>query len=133
MKRSYRTLFIWHASVDIAARVLELTDAFPYQRRSLSDQLQRAAISVPSNIAEGQGRITDREERHFLSIARGSLHELDTQLEIAVRAGLVTAAHREELMGPGRQVGAGINKMISKLNTSITQSLYHSRKNRHTS
>lgn len=125
-KKSYRNLYIWHASVDVAARVLELTDKFPYRRLALSDQMQRAATSVPSNIAEGQGRLTAREERYFLGVARGSLHELDTQLEIAVRAGLVSAEKREELMGTARQVGAGINTLIRKLNLSITLSLYHS-------
>jgi four helix bundle protein len=98
MKPSHKTLFVWQASVDVAARVLQLTEAFSNRRLALADQMQRAATSVPSNIAEGHGRLTERERRRFLGIARGSLHELDTQLEIAVRAGLIPATTQAELM-----------------------------------
>ena len=90
MKKSYRDLFIWQAALDLAVDVISLTDRFPYsQRRVLVQQMQRSAVSVPSNIAEGKGRLSPRELRHFLGNARGSLFELDTQLEIACRTGLV--------------------------------------------
>jgi|SRR4051812_2425808 four helix bundle protein len=131
--RSYRNLFIWQASVELAARVLQLTETFSYRRLALADQMQRAAISVPSNIAEGHGRLSDRERRRFLGIARGSLHELETQLDIAARAGVIPAALQAELMSVIRQIGAGINTLIRQLSVSVSQSLCHSRKNRHTS
>jgi four helix bundle protein len=120
MKKSYRDLFIWQASVDLAVHVIELTDGFSYKRLSLADQLQRAAISVPSNIAEGQGRLTKRDQRHFLSTARGSLHELDTQLEIALRVGLITQKTRDDLALPAKRIGVGINHLMERLSLSIS-------------
>jgi four helix bundle protein len=104
MKKPYRDLFIWQASVDLAVSVIALTDEFPArQRYVLIDQMQRAAVSVPSNIAEGKGRISQRELRHFLATARGSLYELDTQLEIATRAGLLEPRHHAGLKSTSRK------------------------------
>lgn len=95
---------------------MALTNAFPpRQRYILVDQMQRAAVSVPSNIAEGKGRISQRELRHFLATARGSLYELDTQLEIAARAGLLDPSRREELDEAIAKISTGINHFINSL------------------
>ncbi|HEX3108533.1 MAG TPA: four helix bundle protein, partial [Thermoanaerobaculia bacterium] len=84
--RSFRDLFVWSAAVELAVRVSGIADELVERRRfALADQLQRAANSVPSNIAEGHGRLTPRDWRHFLSIARGSLYEVEAQLEILAR------------------------------------------------
>lgn len=129
MGQSYRDLFIWRESVEIAADVVAMTDTFPrMQRTALIDQMQRAAISVPSNIAEGKGRISPKEFRRFLAMARGSLFELHTQLEIARRINLLNPGSYEHLTTRMRKVGSGINNLMKKLNRSIAQSLNRSQK-----
>jgi four helix bundle protein len=116
MKRSYRDLFIWQASVELAVIVVALTRDFPRdQRFILTDQMQRSAVSVSSNIAEGKGRLSQRELRHFLGVARGSLFELDTQIEIAARVGLVNQERRADLEHRLAVIGAGIQRLIAKL------------------
>lgn len=83
---SYRDLKVWQAGMDLAEQVYKLTQAFPKQETyGLSSQIQRAAVSVHSNIAEGHGRDSTKEYLHFLSVALGSLHEVETQLILAGR------------------------------------------------
>jgi four helix bundle protein len=83
--RSYRELLAWQKAKALAARIYQATEQFPKpETYGLTSQIRRAAVSVPSNIAEGQGRLTPGEFCHFLGQARGSLLELDTQLAIAV-------------------------------------------------
>ena len=83
---NFRKLDIWIDGVDLADRVYTLTDSFPRQEvYGLSSQMQRAAVSVPSNIAEGSGKDSDADFSRFLAIALGSLFELETQVEIAYR------------------------------------------------
>ena len=114
MKRSVRKLFVWEASVDIAVRMIALSDQLIAKRRfALADQLVRAACSVPNNIAEGQGRSTTRDRRHYLVQARGSLYELETQLEILTRAKL--AKDVSGLHNTIAQVEAGLTRMIDSL------------------
>nr|WP_263405594.1 four helix bundle protein [Wenzhouxiangella sp. AB-CW3] len=80
----------WKVAVDLVESIYRLTMRFPEQERfGLTAQIRRAAVSVPSNIAEGAGRIGDREFVRFLGIARGSLSELETQLHIAKRLGYI--------------------------------------------
>jgi len=79
-----RTLAAWQRGVELAIAIYEVTKRFPvHERFGLSQQLRRAAVSVPSNIAEGRGRGTPGDYRHFLFQARGSLFELETELHIA--------------------------------------------------
>jgi four helix bundle protein len=114
MKRSFRKLFVWEESVRLAVQMVALADRLIAKRRfALADQLVRAACSVPNNIAEGQGRLTTRDRRHFLVQARGSLYEVETQLEILQRARLakdVTGVHNTIAM-----VEAGLTRMIDTL------------------
>jgi four helix bundle protein len=80
----YRELEVWQLGVGLTKRVYELTRTFPkYEVYSLSNQMQRAAVSIPANIAEGHARSSTKEFLHHLSIARGSLAELETLLTIA--------------------------------------------------
>lgn len=80
---SYRELVVWQKSKDLAIKTYKLTKYLPSEERySLCDQMKRSAISVPSNIAEGQQRPTTKDFLHFLYIAKGSTSELITQLEI---------------------------------------------------
>ncbi len=114
MKKSYRNLFVWEASVDLAVRMINLADALIARKRfALADQLVRASCSVPNNIAEGQGRWTTRDRRHYLVQARGSLYEVETQLEILSRAGIATdtTGVRDRIA----VIECGLTKMIDRL------------------
>jgi four helix bundle protein len=86
--RDYRGLRIWVASIELAQLVYSLSAQFPHAERfGLTSQMRRAAVSIASNIAEGQGRSSVREFLRFLDIARGSLAEVDTHITIAERLG----------------------------------------------
>ena len=81
MARTYRELLVWQKAKALAVQVYRSTEQFPRNETyGLTSQLRRAAVSVPSNIAEGQGRLTSGEFSHFLGQARGSLLEMETQL-----------------------------------------------------
>jgi len=89
--RKYQKLEVWGLSMKLVEDIYEITSNFPAgERFGLISQMRRASVSIPSNIAEGHGRHSDKEFFRFLSIARGSLYELETQLEIAKRINLIT-------------------------------------------
>ena len=82
--RSYQDLDVWKLSIDFVKQTYQLTQKFPKTEiYGLTNQIRRAAISIPSNIAEGQGRNSAKEFRQFLAIALGSIAEVETQLIIA--------------------------------------------------
>ena len=84
MGHSYRELIAWQKAMKLVTEIYEATQRFPSEERyGLTNQLRRASVSVPSNIAEGQARFSQKEFHHFLSQARGSLVEIETQLLIA--------------------------------------------------
>ena len=84
MPHSYKDLIAWQKSMSLVKNVYLHTRGFPKEEvYGLAAQLRRAAVSVPSNIAEGQGRLSKKEFKHFLSLSRGSLLEVETQLLIA--------------------------------------------------
>lgn len=88
MENGYKRLKIWLASKELVKSVYAKIRMFPKEEQfALCDQLRRAVVSIPSNIAEGYGRDTHKDFAHFLSLARGSLFEVDTQLSIAVDLG----------------------------------------------
>jgi len=113
---SFRDLLVWQKSMDLADVVYRLTRSFPREETfGLAAQLRRSAVSIASNIAEGQGRSSSREFKQFLNIARGSLCELQTQLEIAQRAGLGQA----EELGSAAQLSHEVGKLLYLLARSI--------------
>ncbi len=86
--RHFRDLQVWQQSMALARNVYALTEAFPKREVfGLTSQIRRAAVSIPSNIAEGRGRTTEKSFALFLSQARGSLYELETQMELAGELG----------------------------------------------
>jgi four helix bundle protein len=91
MDKPHKKLDLWNSAMALAVDIYSATDTFPRDERySLTDQIRRAAVSVPSNIAEGAGRQTRKEFVNYLHMAQGSLSELDTQLELARRLGYLT-------------------------------------------
>jgi four helix bundle protein len=88
--KSYKELLIWQKGIRIVIQVYKLTQSFPKDEiYALTSQLKRASVSIPSNIAEGFGRQTDKSFNHFLNISRGSLNEIETQLIIAKELGFI--------------------------------------------
>ena len=82
---SYHDLIVWQKSMDLAKKVYQLTKTFPKDEiYGLTSQIRRCSVSIPSNIAEGRGRNSDKEFIRFLNISLGSLYELQTQLELAL-------------------------------------------------
>ena len=117
MKNSFRELFVWQQSVELACRIIVLADRLIARKRfAIADQLVRAAISIPSNIAEGEGRSTDRDRRHFLVQARGSAYELETQLEIITRARLAKAVEEGFPFLP-----SGVSTLIAHISAGLTK------------
>lgn len=87
MVKPHKNLDAWTAAVELVTIIYQQTESFPSSRFGITDQIRRAALSVPSNIAEGAGRQTRKEFINFLHMAQGSLSELDTQIEVAKRLG----------------------------------------------
>ena len=89
--KSYKDLLIWQKGIKIVLTVYQLVKSFPVSEQfALSSQLKRASVSIPSNIAEGYGRNSDKSFNHFLNISRGSLYEIETQLLIAKELGFIS-------------------------------------------
>jgi four helix bundle protein len=106
MVQSFRDLVVWQRAIQTAVSVYKLTRAFPREETyGLTSQMRRAAVSVPSNIAEGHGRMSTGEYRQFLGVARGSNFELQTQLEIARELGMGDAGLLNETEALSHQVG----------------------------
>lgn len=120
--RKYRDLEVWQKAMELVTKVYGCTQRFPREEMyGLTNQVRRAAVSVPSNIAEGQGRRTTREFLHHLSIARGSLAEVDTQVEIAERLGFLTKEQAEEIGQVLTSVAKLTNALISALERKLAQ------------
>ena len=93
----YRKLNVYHKSMELVANIYRLSRGFPEDEKfGLSNQIQRAVISVPSNIAEGMGRFSNKERIHFLEIANGSLMEVMCQLEAAKLLGYISQLQFDE-------------------------------------
>jgi len=96
---SYRDLKVWQRGMKLVEQVYTLTEPFPASEKyELTSQLRRAAVSVPSNIAEGWGHSSQKQYIHFLELARSSLFEIETQIRIANRLGYVNADERDQLL-----------------------------------
>lgn len=116
MAQSYRELVVWQRAMELNEVVYRLTREFPREELyGLTSQIRRAATSIPSNIAEGQGRESTKEFRQFLAIARGSNCEVQTQLELARRLNLASPdgiAHAENLSEEVRKMLFGMLRSV---------------------
>jgi four helix bundle protein len=100
-KKPHRNLMAWQKTMDFAVNIYELTRNFPQEELyALTSQLRRAAVSAPSNIAEGAAGRTRQQFSNYLSSAIGSLNEIDTQLELALRLGYVTGTDYDRVYQP---------------------------------
>lgn len=114
---SYKNLIVWQKAMDLVTAIYKITAGFPREETySLSLQIKRAAISIPSNIAEGSRRSSRKDFRNFLLIAFGSGSELETQLEIARRLSFVT---KNDLV-LAENLLSEVMKMINKLSDSMS-------------
>ena len=118
--KQYQDLVAWQKAMELVEEVYKITRALPKEEiYGLSSQLRRAAVSVPSNIAEGQSR-SSRDFVHYLSMAHGSLSELETQMLIAARLGYIEADRLSDLTQLTAEVGRlihGLSRSIEKLAT----------------
>lgn len=106
MVRSFRDLLAWQRAIELSVSIYRLTKGFPREELyGITSQMRRSAVSVPSNIAEGHGRLTTGEYRQFLGIARGSNFELQTQIEIARKLGFGNAKAFDDAEGLSHEVG----------------------------
>lgn len=106
----FRESIAWNKAMELTRAVYELTSAFPKQEMfGLTNQLRRASVSIASNLAEGQGRLTLREFLHFLGVARGSTLEVQTQLGIALMMGLGDTAQ----LHPAQELAEEVRRIIS--------------------
>jgi four helix bundle protein len=119
VKRAHHNLLAWQEAIQLVKATYTLTQAFPREEQfGLTAQMRRAAISVPSNIAEGAARSSKKEFVHFLVLARGSLSELETQLVISRELGYVrNSIHVDELVERVFRLIAGLitsNKAVKQ-------------------
>lgn len=114
--RNYRDLIAWQKAMDLVEHVYRTSRQFPREELyALSSQIRRAAISVPSNIAEGEGRGGRKEFAQFLRVAHGSLRELETQVLIAQRLSYVDSREAASLLDVAAEVGRLITGLVRSL------------------
>lgn len=113
---NYQDLLVWQKAMDYVESCYEIAYQFPKEELfGLTSQLKRASVSIPSNIAEGQGRISRGEYIHFLGIAQGSLRESETQLILASRLKLVSEEQTKTALSKCKEVSILLGKLIRSL------------------
>jgi len=120
--QSYRQLVVWQKAMSLVKEVYQLTKDFPKEETyGLTGQIRRAAVSIPSNIAEGQGRDSTKEFLHHLSIAYGSLMEVETQLLIAESLNYLDENETKSILNKTAETG----RLINGLSRSLKQKTDH--------
>ncbi len=117
MIKDFKDLIVWQKAMELVAEVYSLVKKLPKEELyALSDQMRRSAISIPSNIAEGQGRNSNKEFIYFLAIAKGSKSELETQLLLCVKINYLNNSEIETAINLINEIG----KMLNALQKSLT-------------
>jgi four helix bundle protein len=117
--KSYKDLLVWQSGIQLVKEVYLLTQQFPGEEKfGLVSQMRRAAVSVPSNIAEGQARRSTAEFMQFLSISQGSLAELETQLIVSIELGFCSHDGTSELFGAIHRLQKMLHSLRTKLATN---------------
>jgi four helix bundle protein len=113
---SYRDLIVWQKSMNVVTLVYKLVKQFPDDEKfGLVSQIKRSSVSVPSNIAEGYGRNYTKDYIRFLNIARGSLYEMQTQLQVALNLGFIVEEDLNKINALSLEVEKMLNSLINKL------------------
>jgi four helix bundle protein len=121
---SFRDLRVWQAGIELVTQIYKLTQVFPREELyGLSSQLRRAAVSVPSNIAEGHARESSKEYLNHLSIVQGSLAEIQTQIEIALRLDLIEETSAQQ----ATELAASLSRQIFALRNAIARKIEEGR------
>jgi four helix bundle protein len=114
--QSYKDLIVWQKALDLVEIIYQVTKTFPKEELyGLTNQLRRAGASIPSNIAEGHARSSTQEFHRFLSIARGSLGEVETQLIIAQRLGYLSKSQLDPILALQTEINKMTNGLMTKL------------------
>ena len=114
--RNFRNYKVWQDAVDYATQVYKITSEMPwFEKKGLCDQLQRAVVSISSNIAEGAAKPSDTEFAHFLDTSLGSAFEVETQLLISKNVGYISPEIYDSLMTGLNEIERQINGLISRL------------------
>ncbi|MBZ5537242.1 MAG: four helix bundle protein [Acidobacteriia bacterium] len=123
MRRSYKDLIVWRKAMDLVTEVYKATSVFPKNELyGLTTQLRRAAVSVPCNIAEGQGRLTRGEFQQFLGYARGSIMEVETLTQISADLKLLPSTQSIQLQERTAELGRILNGLLSAVRGSDQRS-----------
>ena len=126
--QTYRDLAVWQKAMDMVVAVYRLSGSLPHHEQfGLTNQLRRAAVSVPANISEGYGRFRRGDFLRFLSISKGSLCEVETHLQIALRLGYITDIELEPVWAGLQELGRLLNGLIRSLESKEWQSKDNSR------
>ena len=116
MASSFRDLRVWQEAMKLAVEIYRASGSFPKQEQfGLTQQIRRASVSVPSNIAEGKGRRTDKDFAHFLYHARGSLLEVQTQVLLAQQLEYLSEGDAESLLMQASRVGSSLTGLINAM------------------
>jgi four helix bundle protein len=119
MAASYRDLIAWQKAMDMVEGVYRATRSWPRDEiYGLTSQVRRAAVSVPANVAEGKGRIGSAEFAHHLSMAHGSLCEMETHLQLGHRLGYLTEVELGQLLSQAQEVGRLLQGLIRSLRST---------------
>ncbi len=114
--QSHRDLLVWQKSMDLVVAIYRITQKLPANEQfGLISQLRRAAVSVPSNIAEGYGRHSSGSYKQFLSMSRGSLLEVETQIDLCLRLGYLTAMDTDIVLNTITEISKMLTSLISKI------------------
>ena len=117
--KGYEQLIVWQKAMDLTVEIYRLTKTLPKEELyAISNQMRRAAVSIPSNIAEGQSRNSPKEFTQFLNIAKGSNAELFTQLLICERVGYMSSSHLAPIKELSREIGRMLSTLIYRIESS---------------
>ena len=121
--KSYKDFVVWQKSMDLAEEIYKLVKLLPKtETYALSDQMRRAVISIPSNIAEGQGRNSTKEFIKFLAIARDSQCELETQLQLCNKIGYLQEDETKTALSLCEEISKMLNSLVKKLSATLGKS-----------
>jgi four helix bundle protein len=122
-EKTFRDLIVWQKAMALVTDIYRATASFPPRERyGLTDQLCRAAVAIPSDIAEGKGRISKKEFIQLLARARGSSYEVETQLEISKNLGFLSADVFQDLESKTAEVARLLNGLITRLRRDVQSS-----------